>query len=581
MTVRRCVLDALGAAAILFAAALPLGCDMSPQPTHAVRSALRRELRAGFHWFGRPTVDADDLQPVVRRFYQARGFDPAWTDGRRPTGDARSLLQSIDEAAKEGIDPEKYRPERLRGLMKSADAGLIGPPPSAHALSTLDLQLTRAFLTYAANLSSGQVDPRALPSDWHLSLRRPNLAPVLADAIRGHHVAQALADLAPRDPSYARLRAALERYRAIAGAGGWPAVPAGPPLHLGSRGSRVIALRARLTASGDLPAGARPSPIFDAGLDRGLRAFQDRHGLAADGNVQEDDLQQLNVPVQGRIRTLELNMERWRWVPSSLGDRYIMVNIPGYALELVENGSQTLASRVVVGKQYSPTPMFGDQISYVVINPSWSIPAKIAVNEIAPEVQADPSYVDRKGLHVYDAPGPDAREVDAHSVDWNNLPASYTVRQEPGADNPLGHIKFMCPNQFDVYLHDTPAGHLFNASERDLSHGCVRVESAVELATRLLQGVPGGSKDELLAAFASPAKDSIVRLKTPVPVYIFYWTAWVDARGAVEFRDDVYGLDHVVDQALRGRIATRAVSVRRCAPHHGPGAARARRGVAG
>ncbi|HTM58389.1 MAG TPA: hypothetical protein VL123_08250, partial [Candidatus Udaeobacter sp.] len=206
---RRRVPHALVAAAFLTFAAFPLGCDTSPQPAHAVRSELRRELRARFHWFGRPTVDADDLQPVVRRFYQSRGFDPAWTDGRRPTGDARALLAALDAAPQQGIDPGKYGPERLRELMKNADAGLVGPAPSARALATLDIQLTRAFLTYAANLSSGQVDPRLLPADWHLNLRRPNLAPVLADAIQNHRVERSLAEITPRDPSYERLRAAL------------------------------------------------------------------------------------------------------------------------------------------------------------------------------------------------------------------------------------------------------------------------------------------------------------------------------------------------------------------------------------
>jgi len=190
-----------------------------------------------------------------------------------------------------------------------------------------------------------------------------------------------------------------------------------------------------------------------------------------------------------------------------------------------------------------------------VFNPFWNVPTTIAINEIVPEVMRDPSYLARQHIHVFDSPGPDAREIDPASVNWNDVTAENPIsfRQEPGPENPVGHVKFMCPNQFDVYLHDTPSGHLFNERERDFSHGCVRVEHADVLAERLLEGAPHSSRQELAAAFVSSARDSVVSLPRPTRVHLMYWTAWVDERGRMQFRDDVYGLDQVLAHAIRRR----------------------------
>ena len=526
-----------------------------------MRGEIKRQLGQGFRLFRRPTVDADDLQPLVRRFYRGRGFRPAWTSGRGPTADARLLRRALDQAPREGLDPSTYALGRIDSLMKRATPRFLGPRTPTRSLAALDLLLTRAFLGFAAHLSTGQVDPRALPADWHVRRRRVNLVAILSDSLHAHHVPEALAAMPPRDPRYAALGGALERYRAIAAAGGWSPIPPGPTLRRGQHGPRVVALRARLARAGDLPPQGSRSAVFDGETEAALRRVQERLGLTPDGVAKAQDLAALNVPVERRVRQIELNMERWRWVPDSLGDSYLMVNIPAFALELYEQGKPALTSRVVVGKQFSPTPMFSDRITYLVINPSWYLPASIIAREVLPAMMQDRSYLKRTGIRVFDSPHPDAREVDPARVNWSSLdwdtsstqPFPYSFRQEPGPQNPVGHVKFMCPNQFDVYLHDTPAGHLFSQSERDFSHGCVRVEHAVELAERLLEGVPGWSRAELLAAFASSMRDSAVRLPQPMPVHLFYWTAWVDDRGRVQFRDDVYGLDRVLEEALGHR----------------------------
>jgi len=282
-------------------------------------------------------------------------------------------------------------------------------------------------------------------------------------------------------------------------------------------------------------------------------------GLEPDGVVRPEVVEQLDVPVGVRIRQIELNLERRRWVPDSLRQgRYVEVNIPSFTLEVVEGGTTPLAMRVVVGKQFTPTPVFSDQISYLVFNPTWNVPASIARREILPALQKDPDYLAKNGLRLFESDAADAREVDPHEVRWNDTDSTsftYSVRGDPSEQNPLGHVKFMCPNQYDVYLHDTPSGHLFGARERGFSHGCIRVEHPRELADYLLRGKPGWDDARVAAAFDT-SRNAAVTLPQPVPVHIVYWTAYVDDAGRLQLRDDIYGLDRLLDQTIRTRRPT-------------------------
>jgi murein L,D-transpeptidase YcbB/YkuD len=264
------------------------------------------------------------------------------------------------------------------------------------------------------------------------------------------------------------------------------------------------------------------------------------------------ELAELNVPVETRIRQIEINMERWRWLPEKLGDPAIVVNIPDFTLDVLENGRPRLEMRVVVGKAVDRTPVFSDEVSYVVFGPSWHSPQSIVMEEILPARQSDPDYLTRKGIRVFDGSGPEAREVDPHGLGgWFGPDETrLAFRQDPGPENPLGRVKFMCPNQFDVYLHDTPADHLFQQRLRAFSHGCIRVEKPHDLANYLLQRKDGWNPERIAAAMDS-ARDESVTLPQPVPVHILYWTAWVDEAGRPQFRADPYGLDATVAAALR------------------------------
>jgi len=384
----------------------------------------------------------------------------------------------------------------------------------------------------------------------------------------GDSVATTLAGLAPRAEGYARLRQALAFYRGLAARGGWPAIPPGGRLRLGDSGPRVAALAARLRATGVLPGAAADAATpnsagapateparYDAALAAAVSRFQAAHGLPAKGEVADEaTLAALDVPIESRIRQLELNLERWRWMEGDLGNRYILVNLPDYQLTLVDGGRVVMTMKVIVGKASLKTPVFSDLMTQIVLNPSWHIPDTIAMHEIVPALMNDPGYLRRKGYELRRRDGGGAAiepgAVGEDQIRRLGTPGSpFRLVQPPGRDNALGHYKFVVNDDFDVYLHDTPSTQLFARSERDFSHGCIRLEKPAELATYLLAGDPKWTPEAVAAAVA--AGDHVtIPLRRPLPVHILYQTAWVDPGGTVQFRDDVYGHDRWLEGEL-------------------------------
>jgi murein L,D-transpeptidase YcbB/YkuD len=362
---------------------------------------------------------------------------------------------------------------------------------------------------------------------------------------------------APTDGSLAvprtispELDTAIARYRTIEAAGGWPAVPRTPTIHPGDRSPVTPVLRDRLTVSGDLatpPASARPAggELYAGALVDAVRAFQARHGLAVDGVVGARTVAAMNVPAHDRVAQLELAAERMRRRLPPPARRYIRVNIPAYWLELIEDGRSTLAMPVVVGRPTRATPEMTSAINYLVLNPPWTIPTKLAYEDILPKLQHDPTYLAAHDIRVYAGWRRDAEEIDPNWIDWQLIGAhikSLKLRQAPGAENPLGRIKFHMANAFDVYLHDTSSHDLMAMTNRALSSGCVRVGDARALADALLASNPDWPAARIDEAIAS--RETIkVRLRTPVPVQLYYQTAWATADGRVEFRDDIYHAD--------------------------------------
>lgn len=510
----------------LFIVALA-GCDKDKSLPPEVSQLLRQtvEVKA----LPASLKDQKELQKAwteVGSFYGKRGFQPVWftPDGLRPQ--AAELIQAIPALGADGLDIRRYQPGRLQALVdEMKETKSFRDPEAQRRLVDLDVELTYTYLSLAAHLASGRLQPEKLRVEWYTKPRNVDLDARLGQAVTAEdasEIVKILRGLNPPHPEYQRLAQALAAHRAIAAKGGWGTVPAGPDLEKGDRGPRVTALRHRLSIPG--------GDVFDEALAAAVSRFQQRHGLEVTGEVGEETLAELNVPVQDRIRQLQVNMERWRWLPGSFGDRYILVNVPEFRLDLVEGGKPVYTMRVVVGKEQSRTPAFSDKMTYLELNPAWNIPDSIMKEEILPKLAADPGYLARNNMEVI--PDTDGR-----------------LRQRPGPDNPLGQIKFMFPNEYDIYLHDTPADHLFSRTERDFSHGCIRLEKPVEFANILLKGDSKWTPETLQAAIDSGEQKTIT-LERPLPVHILYWTAWVEPDGTVQFRKDIYGHDERLEKAL-------------------------------
>ena len=505
------------------------------------------ELRAG----GEPVYES----LVLPSFYERRLYRPAWSDERGPTRLADDLVGALRRADLEGLRSEDYHLAGIDALLAGVRADAkSGPAIAPDRWAELDLLLTDAFLVYGAHLLAGRVNPETLRPEWLAHPRSADIAAVLEAALASGNIGVMLETLAPPQHGYRRLREALARYREVAASGGWPAIPDRSTLQLGDSGPPVVALRERLRLEDDLgPAEQQETALFDDGVEQALKKFQRRHGLAADGEVGAATRAELNVRVERRVEQLELNLERWRWLPKDLGRRHIIVNIAAFELEVMDGDSLVMSMRVVVGRPFDRTPVLSDTMRYLVLNPYWHVPSNIATTELLPKLKRDRSYLARYKMRVFPSSRLDAQEVDPATVDWSTITAAhfpYLLRQDPGPRNALGRIKFMFLNKYHVYLHDTPARPLFEETQRDFSHGCIRIQHPIELALYLLRNDPRWDRDALLAAL-DDAEDRSVPLPEPMPIHLLYWTAWADADGTIQFRRDIHDRDLPLFTALR------------------------------
>ena len=528
--------------ALLLVALLQRG-DAAPAPSRTSEEVLAEQIR----------LRAESSEPVLGRratvlgFYARRAFRPAWSDEQGPNRLADELVAALNRADLEGLNPEDYHVNAigtLLGYVRVAAADGRAPEPAR--LADLDLLLTDAFLLYGSHLLGGRVDPESLHPRWEASPRGADLGMVLEDALDHRNIAGALQRLAPVHEGYRRLREALARERAFAESGAWPVLPRGPQLKRGDTGPAVALLRERLNAEGDLK--KKDGDKFDDDLDAAVRRFQWRHGLEQTGIVDRETHAELNVSAEARVNQIKLNLERWRWLPQDLGRRRIEVNIAAYELQVIDDDEVALRMRVVVGKAYRRTPVFSDTVRYIVLNPNWHIPKTIAVDELVPRIQKDSTYLERFGMHVV---GPDSKEVDPRKVDWKAMTAEtfkFRLRQEPGRLNALGRMKFMFPNRYDVYLHDTPSRRLFEEAQRDFSHGCIRIEKPMDLAVYLMK--KSRWNQEAIERALDEGTERSIYLPRPIPIHLLYFTAWVDEDGTIQFREDINGVDPPLSRAL-------------------------------
>lgn len=490
----------------------------------AVQDALRTRM-ASLH--------ANGTLPVVASFYGQRDYHPAW----RSSDQIRALLNLVEALPSHGLDPADYALPELRQAATES-----GGEPARRA--ERDVLFTTALARLTDQLASGKVDPRRLYPEWNFA-SPPSLGErvgLLEGLLRRDDMEQVVETLAPPQAEYRGLRTALARYRQLQEAGGWPALAEGPSLKPGMHDPRVAALRVRLEAEGEATSPGRDPALFDDGLKAAVARFQAGHGLEPDGAVGRRTLVELNAPVAERIAQIRVNLERLRWVVRDRVGDHLLVDIAGFNARLYLGTGLAWDSKVVVGRPYRKTPAFRAEMQYLVLNPRWVVPPTILREDVLPKVAEDPGYLAAHEMRVVDRAG---EAVAPESIDWSRARGGdfpYRIMQVPGPRNPLGQLKFMLPNPYSIYLHDTDSPRLFQRTMRAQSSGCVRLEKPLELAVLLLDDAERWNPEALQAELATGRTRSVY-VKRQVPVLVLYFTAEADASGAVRFRPDLYGRD--------------------------------------
>ncbi len=482
-------------------------------------------------------------EDILPEFYARRAYEPAWTDPVR----VRELLGILAAAPTHGLDPADFFLPQLLTLSRAAET------PSQR--TELDLLLTEALIRYGYQRRFGKVNPEEMEPAWNFRRGFANgVEPVnmLKAAIEAPSLTAFLDERLLGGPWYRQLRDALARYRGIAAAGGWPAIPSGGVVRPGDTDPRVPALRERLRIEdGAPPDAAGDAMTFDDGLVAAMKTFQERHGLAGDGVIGAATLEVLNVPAAARVDELRMSLERVRWLAGDVPETYVVVNVAGFRVVYVRDDRPLWRSRVVVGRTARQTPIFRGDMTYLELNPTWTVPPTILREDVLPKLKRDPGYLKRENMAVLDRSG---KVVDPRTIDWQAYGRSipYTLRQGPGPDNALGRIKLMFPNPHSVYLHDTPSRGLFEKPERTFSSGCIRVEDPLALA-ELVMNDPKWDRAAFEQVIAA-GETRRINLGKSVPVLMVYLTAVAEMDGAVLFYRDVYGRDPSLLSALNGPV---------------------------
>lgn len=513
-------------------------------PATSVVSAIETQLTSG-----RPAVIPPVRWTHVKRLYTTYGNVPLWLekDGFHQAR-SKALLRAVLDANTDALRLDSYP---LDELVAAVGAVRDSKTPTAAQLATADVLLTSAYVGLAEDLLTGQVDPKSLAQDWHIDVNREPIDSAVARSLRDGQLDSAIARMRPRDASYDALRQALIRFRSIVAAGGWPTVPAGKALKPGQVDSpvRLAALHERLRAEGfGTPASGPKSDgasssgkaTYDAALAGLVAEFQARHGIMVDSTLGAETVQSLNVPATYRLGQIAANLERYRWMPRSLGERYIMVNVPSFRLE-AHDSTGTLEMKVIVGAEFEgkQTPVFADSMETVVFRPYWNITPDIQKQETAPKIAADPNYMAANDLEYFEDGG------------------ETRIRQKPGSKNSLGLVKFLFPNSYNIYLHDTPNGELFDHDVRAFSHGCIRLEKPDELA----QWVLGWDAGRVNTAMQNGTDNESEKLSRKIPVYIVYATAY-DRDGQLYFGNDLYSRDDAMVAAMSQSLTLTPVAQR-------------------
>ncbi len=512
----------------------------SSEMAAAIRTEVEQIRYAREYTIGPIHVTGRDL---VARFYEDRGFKPAWERADQVDG----LIRTISQMEAHGLATDDYFLAELRAYREKIETA---DQAGARLQAEFDLILTGSLIRLCYTLIFGKVDPVSQHAAWNFNRDLGDLEPVafLQQAIDSDDIALFIGRLIPVYRIYGGLKEALAAYRQLAAQGGWPRIPDGATLKKGMQGERTAALRRRLAASGDLAPDRDDTDRFDGDLEAAVKRFQQQHYLEADGVVGRGTLTALNVSLADRIDQIRVNLERLRWVLHDVPPRFILVDIAGFHVYVYEGTEAVWSSKVQVGQPYRQTPSFRADMKYIVFNPTWTIPPGILAKDVLPAVRKDPGYLARRNIRVLDRSG---RPVDAGPIDWAGVSARrfpYILRQAPGPSNALGQVKFIFPNSHFVFLHDTPSKDLFHRTDRAFSSGCIRVARPFELATLLLKDAPGWDRARIDALVASGRTETVF-LSRPLPVLMVYLTAEY-REGRIFFKRDIYKRDGPLLKAL-------------------------------
>ena len=487
------------------------------------------------------------LQATLQEIYQHLQFRPVWTSESK----IRQVLAVLEESTEYGLQPRDYHLPAIKALLAR-----IRQAPDPAVTAALDVLLSDGLVLYVHHRREGKVHPRDLYKEFNFERDHSgDLKPteLVQQAAAAEDLAAFINAKAPFGNYYEMLRQQLIAYQALAASGGWPSVPVGPTLRKNDRDRRVVAMRKRLQVTGELQSSAsNGEDLFNEELKQAVMLFQSLHGLAADGLVGKQTVAAMNVGVDSRVKQLRVSLERLRWLEHNSDREFLVVNIAGFRLAYVKNQVIEWDTRVIVGTPYRTTPVFRSLMTYVEFNPTWTIPPTILREDTLPAIRKNPSYLAEKNISVIDRNGD---KVDPSRIDWSSLGRSvpYTLRQEPGPDNALGLVKFIFPNAYSVYMHDTPHRLLFEQATRSYSSGCIRVEDPFKLVELVLPDRKDFSLAEVGEILAS-GRTRRVLLEKPLPVWLLYLTATPDASGRAQFFPDIYQRDPDVADWLDGPV---------------------------
>lgn len=484
----------------------------------------------------------------IPEFYKSRDYQPAWDD----YDVFMEILKAADGVEANGLKPEDYHVPAIDSLEKRIVGTNKREVYNSTWVAEFDILITDALFTYAYHLLYGKTDPVSFDANWNFNQRAfpPGMIDTLTTAINNRDIVRRLKNTEPQFPGYLKMKQALAQYKMIALNGGWGTISSNEVIKPGDSSLVIPQIRKRLYISRDLTDTLNfESTMYDDTLLFDVQRFQQKHGLNEDGVIGKNTYAAFNIPVEEKIKMLKVNMERDRWVSHAFSNYFVLVNIAAFEAYIFENGKRIHTTRTVVGRTYHQTPIFAAKLDYVEFNPTWTVPTSIFRNEMLAKIKADPSYLDKHHLEVVTFQG---KVVDASSINFAEVTPStsfpYMLRQKPGPWNALGQVKFIFPNKFSVFLHDTPSRGVFAREERNLSHGCIRVENPIDFAEIILKDTDY-SREKIDAIVRSDETQRIILNKKP-DVMLLYWTASLGENGELRFFNDVYNRDKKVYDAL-------------------------------